>query len=164
MIKSIAAAAVAALLSLNALAEPAISVEQIRQVIAASDAAAMRRDPLGIGLHLSEHFEKTIEVPYQGWTASMKLGKQEYLDLIEQGWTNMKEYSYRRADTVINIAADGLSGESSSTITEAMLIDGQTRVSRIREYAHYALENGRTVITWIGGHPLVGDTMPEVSN
>jgi len=163
MIRSVAAFIIAGLVSFCALAGERITTEQIQQVIDATDAAAMRRDTEAIGSHLSEGFAKNIDlpVPEQGWNASVKLDKQQYLDLIEQGWQNMEQYSYRRENTVINIAADGLSGESSSTVTETVVIGGETRVSKVREYAHYALENGRPVITSIGGHTLVGDTMPE---
>jgi len=163
MIKSIAAASIVLLVSCQALAADPITVEQIQQVITAADAAALRRDTQGIGTCLSERFEKTVSVPFPGGTAAMKLDKREYLDLIDKGWTGMEAYSYRREDTVINIASDGLSGESSSTITETVVIDGETRVSKVREYAQYALEDGKPVITSIGGHTLVGDTMPDAS-
>lgn len=165
MIKSLAGIFVSGLLVLSALAGERISVEQIRGVIEATDAAAMRRDTQAIGAHLSEQFAKQIDIPFpeKGWNAAVKLDKQQYLDMIEQGWENMQDYSYRREDTVIHIAADGRSGESNSTITETVVIDGETRVSKVREYAHYALENGRPVITTIGGHTLVGDTMPDAS-
>ena len=123
----------------------------------------MQRDTQGIGKYLSKHFEKKVEVPYQGGSASVTIDKNAYLDLIDQGWENMQKYSYQREGTVIHIAADGLSGESSSTIIENVVIDGETKVSKVREYAHYALEDGKVVITATGGHPLVGDTMPEAS-
>ena len=161
MIKSIAAASIFLLVSCQALAADPMTVEQIQQVIDAADAAAMRRDTQGIGSHLSERFEKTVEIPYRGGTAAMKLDKREYLDLIDKGWADMETYSYQREDTVINVAADGRSGESSSTITETVVINGESRVSKVREYAQYALEDGKPVITSIGGHTLVGDTMPD---
>jgi hypothetical protein len=34
-------------------------------------------------------------------------------------------------------------------------------VSKYREHALYALENGKPVITQISGHTLLGDTMRE---
>ena len=163
MIKGIAAASITILVSVYALAAGPLTVEHIQQVIDAVDAAAMKRDTQGIGKYLSEHFKKTVEVSYQGRTGSMKLDKNQYLDLIDQGWADMEQYGYQREDTLIHIAADGLSGESSSTITETVVIDGEPRVSKVREYAQYALENGTAVITSIGGHTLVGDTMPDVS-
>jgi len=165
MIKSVAAAIITGLVSFHALAEQRISVEQIQQVIEATDAAAMRRDTRAIGAHLSENFAKQVDIPIpeRGWNGSVTLDKQQYLDLIEQSWQNLEQYSYRRENTVINIAADGRSGESSSTITETVVIAGESRVSKVREYAQYALENGRAVITSIGGHTLVGDTMPDGS-
>jgi len=161
MIKAIAAASIVLLVSCRALAAGPMTVEQIQQVIDAADAAAIRRDTQGIGEYLSERFEKTVEIPYRGGTAATKLDKRQYLDLIDKGWADMEAYSYRREDTVINVATDGRSGESSSTITETVVIGGETRVSKVREYARYALENGKPVITAIDGHTLVGDTMPD---
>ena len=161
MIKFITTASIVLLVSWHALAAGPMTVEQIQQVMDAADAAAVRRDTQGIGSHLSERFEKTVAVPYQGGTAATKLDKREYLDLIDKGWAAMEAYSYQREDTVINVAADGRSGESSSTIIETLVIDGETRVSKVREYAQYALEDGKPVITSIGGHTLVGDTMPD---
>jgi hypothetical protein len=161
MIKFITAASIVLLVSWHALAAGPMTVAQIQQVMDATDAAAMRRDTQGIGSHLSERFEKTVTFPYQGGTAATKLDKREYLNLIDKGWAAMEAYSYRREDTVINVAADGRSGESNSTITETLVIDGETRVSKVREYAQYALEDGKPVITSIGGHTLVGDTMPD---
>ena len=161
MIKFITTASIVLLVSWHALAAGPMTVEQIQQVMDAADAAAMRRDTQGIGSHLSEHFEKTVEIPYRGGTAAMKLDKREYLDLIDKGWADLEAYSYQRKDTVIKLAADGRSGESSSTIIETVVIDGETRVSKVREYAQYALEDGKPVITSIGGHTLVGDTMSD---
>jgi hypothetical protein len=163
MIKAIAAASIVLLVSCRALAAGPMTVEQIQQVIDAADAAAIRRDTQGIGEYLSERFEKTVEIPYRGGTAATTLDKHQYLDLIDKGWADMEAYSYRREDTVINVATDGRSGESSSTITETVVIGGETRVSKVREYARYALENGKPVITAIDGHTLVGDTMPDAS-
>ena len=160
MIKTIMTMAIAIIVSLPALAADTITREQIQQVIDATDAASMARDTQGIGAYLGENFEKKIEVPHGKWMASVKINKDQYLAIIDQGWDTLQEYDYRREKTVINIAADGLSGESSSTITETSVIDGEKMVSKFREYARYELEDGRVVITGVSGHTLVGDTTP----
>ena len=67
---------------------------------------------------------------------------------------------YQRDNTVIQLMSDGLSGQSHSTITETLSLDGKIMVSKFREYALYAMENGKAVITQISGHTLLGDTMP----
>ena len=69
-----------------------ITSEQIQQVIDATDAAAMNRDTAGIGNYLSNSFEKTIEFPYKKWMAKVKLNKDDYLGLIDEGWSNTAEY------------------------------------------------------------------------
>jgi len=149
------------LLSLPAQAAERITGEQIQQVINATDAAAMNRDTAGIAAYLSDSFEKTIEFPYKKWMAKVRLDKDDYLVLIDEGWANAGEYDYQRDDTEIHIMPDGLSGLSHSTVTENMVLDGEKMTSRFREYATYALENGRPVITRVSGHTLLGDTTPQ---
>ena len=138
-----------------------ITSEQIQQVIDATDAAAMNRDTAGIGNYLSNSFEKTIEFPYKKWMAKVKLNKDDYLGLIDEGWSNTAEYDYQRSNTKIHIMPDGMSGQSHSTVTENIIVDGEKMTSKFREYATYELENGRPVITRVSGHTLLGDTTPQ---
>ena len=152
---------VSVLLSLQAQAADRITDEQIQQVINVTDAAAMNRDVAGIGEYLSDSFEKTIEFVYKKWMAKVRLHKDEYLELIDEGWVNFGEYDYQREDTEIYIMPDGLSGLSHSTVTENMVQDGEKITSKFREYATYELEDGRPVITRVSGHTLLGDTTPQ---
>jgi hypothetical protein len=138
-----------------------ITSEQIQQVIDATDAAAMNRDTAGIGNYLSNSFEKTIEFPYKKWMAKVKLNKDDYLGLIDEGWSNTAQYDYQRSNTEIHIMPDGMSGLSHSTVTENIIVDGEKMTSKFREYATYELENGRPVITRVSGHTLLGDTTPQ---
>lgn len=150
---------VSVLLSLPLQAADRMTEEQIREVIHATDAAAMNRDAATIGLYLGDSFEKVIEFIYkQKWLAKVRVDKNEYLELINEGWAGIGEYDYQRADIVIHVMPDGLSGESHSTITENFVQDGEAMTSKFRESATYTLENGRPVITRISGHTLVGDT------
>jgi len=151
----------AVLLSFQAQAVDNITREQIQQVIDVTDAAAKNRDTAGIGEHLSETFEKIIEFPHDKWMAKVRLDKQKYLELIDEGWPTLEEYDYQRDSMVIHVMPDGLSGQSQSTITETLSLDGTRMVSKFREHALYTLENGRPVIRQISGHTLLGDTMPE---
>lgn len=147
-------------LATRVLAADSISAEQIQQVINATDAAARNRDAAGIGMYLGNNFEKVIEFPYEKWMAKVRLNKDDYLALIEDGWVTIEAYDYQREDTVIHVMPDGLSGQSYSTVTENVTQDNEKMVSRFREHAVYALENGKPVITQISGHTLLGDTMP----
>ena len=153
-------ALICALLAFQCHAADRITAEQIQQVMDITDAAAMNRDTSGIGAHLGSSFEKTIEFPYDKWMAKVKINKQEYLTLIDDGWKTIEKYYYQRADTEIHIMPDGLSGLSYSTLTEHAVQDGKEMISKFREYATYELEDGRPVITKINGHTLVGDTTP----
>jgi hypothetical protein len=152
---------VSILLSFPAQAAEQITDAQIQQVINATDAAAMNRDTAGIAAYLSDAFVKTIEFPYKKWMAKVRLHKDKYLALIDEGWASAGDYDYQRHDTEIHIMPDGLSGVSHSTVIENMVQDGEKMTSRFREYATYELENGRPVITRVSGHTLLGDTTPQ---
>ncbi len=149
------------LLAFQAQAADYITREHIQQVIDVTDTASKNRDTAAIGEYLGETFEKIIEFPYEDLIATVRLDKKKYLYLIDSGWPTIEDYEYQRDNTVIHIMPDGLSGHSYSTITETLSLDGTRRVSKFREHALYALENGRPVITQISGHTLVGHTMPE---
>jgi hypothetical protein len=148
-------------LSFEVMADEQITTDQIRKIITETDAAAEDRDVSGIGKYLSDRFLKNIEVPSEKWLASVKIDKDQYLAMIAQGWDTVDEYSYERENTVIIIAPDGSSGESHSTLTQTVVINGKTTVSKIREYAHYELEDGRPMITTIQGQMLNGEATPE---
>jgi len=138
-----------------------ITREQIQQVMDAADVASMNRDATGIGEYLSDSFLKIVEFRYKKWMARVKVPKDKYLEIIDEGWAHVGSYYYQREDTEIHIALDGLSGMSHSTITEQMVQDGEQITSKFREYATYELENGRPVITHVTGHTLLGDTTPK---
>jgi hypothetical protein len=145
-------------------ADPAITRDSVLALIEAVDAAAVDRDTGGIGRCLSEDFRKAIDIPDDEVRATVQIGNQAYLDMIARGWRTIDDYSYRRSDLVISIAADGLSAASFSTVTERLVVDGREALSRVREYARYRLENGRPLITTIESHTLVGDTTDSLSD
>jgi len=161
MYRHITGTMVAVLLAYPLHAEDRITAAQIQQVMETTDAAAMNRDTAGIAAHLGDSFEKILEFTHDKWIAKVKLNKQEYLQLIDTGWTTVEEYDYLRTDTEIHVMPDGLSGLSYSTVTEHLVQDGKSMTSKFREYATYELEDGRPVITQVSGHTLVGDTTPE---
>ena len=72
----------------------------IRSYYDTTDAAAMNRDTAGIAAHLGDSFEKILEFTHDKWIAKVTLNKQEYLQLIDTGWTTVEEYDYMRSDIV----------------------------------------------------------------
>jgi hypothetical protein len=143
------------------VADQTMTVEQIRQVMADSDRASENRDTQGIGRYLASDFYKYIDVEENSAPVTVRIGKQQYLQFIEEGWHAISAYSYKRADVVVNLAADELSGESFSTVIETLTTNGQDLISKVREYASYKLEDGRPVIATIQTYTLVGDTTPQ---
>lgn len=150
------------LLSFQAQATEPITREHIQQIVDITDAATINQDTAGISEYLSETFQRVIEFVHKDkYIAKVRIGKKKYLELIEEGWPALEEYAYQREDTSIHIMPDGSSGQSYSTITETLSLRGTRMVSKYREHALYALEDGKPVITQISGHTLLGDTMRE---
>ncbi|MGD8673192.1 MAG: hypothetical protein PVF07_04155 [Thiogranum sp.] len=147
--------------STHLLAAGKITAAQIREVMAAADLASQQRDTKAIGACLGEKFFKYIDVPMDKLPATVRIDKDQYLGLIERGWDRIENYAYQRKDVVVNVAPDGLSGESSSTVIETFTVDGAETVSKVREYARYELEDGRPVIVTVQTQTLVGDTTSQ---
>jgi len=161
MTKSLTVTVLLVLLSFTAHAADQITREQIKQVISATDTAAMDHNTADIGAYLGDSFERIIEFPHEDQIATVQLNKIEYLQLVDEGWSRIAYYDQQRDNLEIHIMPDGLSGKSHSTITENIMIDGVKMTSRFREYATYELENGKPVITQVSGHTLLGDTTPQ---
>lgn len=147
--------------SLPAAAADRITKSQIMELIDAADRAAENKDAQTIGTYLGSEFYHYVDVPAAEPPITVRVDKEHYLEFIEDGWKEVESYSYERKDLVVNVAKDGQTAESFSTILETLTKDGKPMVSKVREYATYILENGRPVIVRIEGHTLVGDTMPE---
>ena len=148
------------LYSSHALADARITTERVRQVMAATDIAAEHRDTQGVGAYLGQNFFKYVDVPAGEETAIARMNREQYLQLIDKGWDKVQNYTYQRKDVVVNVAQDGATAESFSTVVETFTVDGENIVSKVREYASYELEDGRPVIVSINSQPLVGDTTP----
>ncbi len=138
-----------------------ITADQVRQVIAGADLAAENRDVDGIGNYLSKNFFKYIDVPTVNPPVTARIDREQYLEMLKQGWKTVEDYRYQRKDVVINVAADGASAESNSTIVETVSTKERNMVSKVREYARYRVEHGKPVIIRIETQTLVGDTTPE---
>jgi hypothetical protein len=150
----------AALCAAQALAGETITVEQVRQVMAATDLAAEQHDTRGVAACLGRHFYKYVDVSSGTQQATARIGREQYLDFIEEGWARVRDYTYQRKDVVVNVVPDGSMAQSFSTVIETFSVDGRNMKSKVREYARYALEDGRPVIVHIDNQTLVGDTTP----
>lgn len=138
-----------------------ITADHVRQVMTATDLASKNHNADEIGMYLGKGFFKYIDIPSSGLPATARLDKAQYLEMIEQGWKTIEDYNYQRKDIVINMASDGTSAESNSTVIETVSMNGQKMVSKVREYARYRMEDGRPVIVRIETQTLLGDTTPE---
>lgn len=161
MKKICGALAIALLFSTQVFSDQKMTADMIREVISATDVAAKQRDTQAIGAYLGSNFFKYIDLPYDDIPLAAELNKEQYLEHIDKGWGKLESYQYVREGVVINIARDGQSAESFSTITETFKVGGQEMISKVREYASFVFENGKPVIIRVEGITLTGDTTPK---
>lgn len=145
----------------QAQAAERMTAEHIRALMAAADRAAVTQDVPAIGACLANDFYKYIDIPSDKRPATARINKEQYLGLIRRGWKQISDYTYERRDIVVNVSVDGQTGESFSTVIEHFTADGKAIVSKVREDAHYKLEDGKTVISTVQNQTLVGDTTPD---
>ena len=83
MTKSLTVTVLLVLLSFSAHAADQITREQIKQVISATDTAAMDHNTAAIGAYLGNSFERIIEFPHKDQMVTVRLNKIEYLQTVD---------------------------------------------------------------------------------
>lgn len=159
MHKVFLAALMALIISPACFSNEVITKKLVEEVINITDKASIEKNADIIAKHLSSKFNKLIEMSSDGQlTFTAPLSKTQYIAMINDGWKKIENYSYVRDDLTIEILNGGKAAKSNSTLIEKFAVDGKDIVSKIREYAYYAMEDGHVVITKIESITLVGDT------
>lgn len=159
MHKVFLAALMALIVSPICFSNEVITKKLVEEVINITDKASIEKNADVIAKHLSSEFNKVIEISSGGQlTVTVPLNKNQYIEMITEGWKKIENYSYIRDDVTIEILNEGTAAKSNSTLIEKFAVDGKDVVSKIREYAYYATEDGHIVITKIESITLVGDT------
>lgn len=127
-----------------------ITKEDVMQVIAKIDSAIDSENAKALGNELSEDVDITLNFIEQGEEKVMKLSKEDYLLLLEQGWSQFSDYSYRRSDLKIDL--QGAKAFVTATVHEKMIIQEQEYSGKSHEETTIELIDGEPRVTAVVGY------------
>lgn len=141
----------------------AFSDSQLQELLAQIDAAAETRDASKVSHLLSDEVSVVIEMPTPQGNMRLDLNKQQYLEMLQQGWNAVgPSYKYTRLTT--DMESDGKRAQVVSIVREEFQMAGQVVSSDTLETTDFAVENGRLVAVKVVGQVHVqGQPIPKPS-
>lgn len=136
-------------MSLHAAAQ--LDKDSIMQFMGTMDKLAIEMNADAIAGYLSDDIKITMNISLQGQTQVLKPSKQEYLQMLKQGWAVAQNYSYKRENVKINIVEKGRKAVVTADVIESMTIQGQDITGKSTEEAVVELVNGKLLITAVSG-------------
>lgn len=100
-----------------------LTKQAVERLIEQVESAAQSQNAHPIAEVLSDHVEIRLNINTQGQQQALSPTKQEYIDLLAQGWSLNSNYEYRRLKTDIKIT--GNKATISAVVKESMEIQGQ---------------------------------------
>jgi hypothetical protein len=126
---------------------PAITREAVAMMMSEIEEAANRKDIDGIAYYLAPELVVLVTADSPSGRKDLRLNKQEYLDKLKQGFSNIPQYYYKSYNVDIIISQDGKSGTVVEDIRKSVgIIEMKTEVVSNQKSA-IALRGGRIVVT-----------------
>ena len=133
------------LIALPASGADGLTIERVNALLDAIDQASQARDVDAILVHMADSLEVHMKMPADAG-GDMRMSKREYATILRITFAMAEEYSYRREDTHIDIAADGQSATVTDTTIERIVMMGQTIDSIAREEAIIELIDDKPMV------------------
>ncbi len=113
------------------------------------------QDVAGIGKWLSDDIEITMHTSVFGKLQTAKANKQQYLELLTNGWAMAEDYHYQKENVEIHYLEGGKSANITATVYESMTINGTPVKDRTTESMIVELINGKVLITKMTGETVM---------
>ena len=104
----------------------AISKDEVREMLAAMDAAVLAEDMNTFGDYLSEDIKMTIDVQNQGNIYRRTMGKQDFLTALYQSLIRLDAYELTRENIKIKIKSPTTAAVTSRLIETIIIGDRQS--------------------------------------
>lgn len=138
-------------LSLN-LHAAQLDKNSIMQLMGKMDEMAASKNADAIAGYMSSDIKITMNISAQGQTQVLKPNKDQYLQMLKQGWAVAQNYSYKRDNVKINIVEKGKKAVVTADVIESMIVQGQNFTGNSTEEAVVELVNGKLLITSVTGN------------
>ena len=122
-----------------------ITQDEVNKYVSALDDAIRARNAAALGGFISDSASFVMTISAGGQTQTMRLGKREYLGLLNDTWSVATNYQYRRSNTKIALA--GNKAKVSADIAESVVMDGRTISTRSSETVTLERVNGKLQLT-----------------
>ncbi len=127
-----------------------LTEESVKAIIAKADNAASTLNANGISNVMSKNAIIVMNINMKGKEHVLKPSKQEYIAMLQQGWSTYKNYKYTKSDVVIKI--EGKKALVTANVKESMTVQGQNVSGESKEELTIELVNGKPLITKVIGY------------
>ncbi len=127
-----------------------LTEESVKSLLSKIDNAVANLNAAEVSKALSDNVIITINITMQGQTQVMRPSKQEYIAMLEEGWSMYENYKYRKSNVKIKI--QGSKAFVSADVRESMTVQGQNIAGESKEEITIELINGKPLITDMVGY------------
>ena len=127
-----------------------LTEESVKSLLSKIDNAVANLNAAEVSKALSDNVIITINITMQGQTQVMRPSKQEYIAMLEEGWSMYENYKYSKSNVKIKI--QGSKAFVSADVRESMTVQGQNIAGESKEEITIELINGKPLITNMVGY------------
>ncbi len=124
----------------------------IHKLLAQTDAAIERRDADGIAAHLSPQVRIVMTLSASDQTQVLRLSRDQYLQVLREGWAVAKNYRYQRGDVRIEYLDGASRARVTAVVIESFTVKGKPVTGKTRE---------RVLVEMVDGRPLVVEVQAQ---
>jgi hypothetical protein len=128
-----------------------LTEQSVEQMMKSIDAAAARKNADVIANLMSPAVSIRMTINAGGQTQTLTPNRQEYLQMLKDGWAMSTDYRYARSGTKISLI-DTNKALVKGTIRESMKVQGQTMSGETVEEVTIELVQGKPLITKVVGN------------
>lgn len=122
----------------------------VKEFIEKVDHAAVTLNANEISDALSNDAVIIMNIKMQGQDHVMKPSKNEYITMLQQGWSTYENYKYAKSNVIIKI--QGNIAFVTANVKESMTVQGKDVTGESKEEVTIELINGKPLITKVVGY------------
>ncbi len=127
-----------------------LTEEIVKTVLFETENAVKNMDADRLSDALSDDVIIVINMNMQGQNQVIRPSKQEYIAMLKQGWSMVKNYKYNTS--ILKIDIQGNKAIVTTDVSESMTIQGRNMTSETNEELTIELINAKPLITKVVGH------------
>ena len=127
-----------------------LTEESVKSLLSKIDNAVANLNAAEVSKALSDNVIITINITMQGQSQVMRPSKQEYIAMLEEGWSMYENYKYSKSNVKIKI--QGSKAFVSADVRESMTVQGKNIAGESKEEITIELINGKPLITNMVGY------------